>query len=145
MASVFAAPPSQLVLSSHRPSLDHKAFLPSIVGVKFHRNGFPIPSFREFLLVCVFSSPLRSIALDTIISEDIWTVTLAMSMLTWKFICCLVLLSESTLILVMEMEFGRYKNTKRLKLRQRSFSITASNSSDGNSTKEKKDGSKVTD
>ncbi|XP_022959607.1 uncharacterized protein LOC111460632 [Cucurbita moschata] len=83
MASVFAAPPSQLVLSSHRPSLDHKAFLPSIVGVKFHRNGFPIPSFR-------------------------------------------------------------YKNTKGLKLRQRSFSITASNSSDGNSTKEKNDGSKVT-
>ncbi|CAK9310312.1 unnamed protein product [Citrullus colocynthis] len=80
MASIFAAPPSQLNLTS-RPSLIHRAVLPSsIAGIQFHSNASPFPSFR-------------------------------------------------------------YRNSRGLELRQRSLSITASNSSDGNSIIKEEDGS----
>ncbi|XP_022145635.1 uncharacterized protein LOC111015032 [Momordica charantia] len=79
MASIFAAPPSQLNLCSRRSSSNRRALLPSIVGVKLHSSGFPVPSFR-------------------------------------------------------------FRHTKGLELSQRSFSITASNSSDGNSIKEEATG-----
>ncbi|XP_023547947.1 uncharacterized protein LOC111806743 [Cucurbita pepo subsp. pepo] len=82
MASIFAAPPSRLNLTS-RPSLIHGAVLPSsTAGIQYHSNAFPIPSFS-------------------------------------------------------------YRNTKGLELRQRSFSITASNSSDRNSIKEENGSSKA--
>ncbi|KGN45172.1 uncharacterized protein LOC101220885 [Cucumis sativus] len=62
MASVFAAPPSQLNLTSRRSSI-HRAFLPSyIASIQFHSNASPFPSFRYRKNIIGLELRQRSIA-----------------------------------------------------------------------------------